>query len=179
MPSETLRLVESEEYEGDARENPWWSWAVWLEGPDFILDGIDYVEYTRDPTFPKPVRRVYDRRTNFKLEAGGWGVFTMHAKAVSKGGSATQLKHLRTKFSYAKVICPVVFTQLGLNEVVLSSQSVHTKRSHYACRNTLRSKIGRCSMTNSFTPATHPQLRPPEHAGHRAGVAQRGASGVG
>ncbi len=88
-----LRLEQSETYEGDGKRDHWWSWSVWVEGPASELDQIEFVEYTLHPTFPKPVRRVYDRQSNFKLSTGGWGVFTIHAKAVGKDGSVTPLSH--------------------------------------------------------------------------------------
>jgi transcription initiation factor IIF auxiliary subunit len=93
MPPDTLHLEQSEKYEGDGRDDHWWGWAVWVEGPAADLEQIEYVEYTLHPTFPKPVRRIYDRESNFKLSAGGWGVFTIHAKAVRKDGSVTPLRH--------------------------------------------------------------------------------------
>jgi len=93
MASDALRLEQSEKYEGDGKSDHWWDWAVWLEGPASDLDQIEYVEYTLHPTFPKPVRRTYDRETNFRLAIGGWGVFAIHAKAVRKDGSVVPLRH--------------------------------------------------------------------------------------
>jgi transcription initiation factor IIF auxiliary subunit len=88
-----LRLEQSEKYEGDGKHDHWWSWSVWVEGSASELDRIEFVEYTLHPTFPRPVRRVYDRESNFKLSTGGWGIFTIHAKAVAKDGSVTPLRH--------------------------------------------------------------------------------------
>jgi transcription initiation factor IIF auxiliary subunit len=88
-----LHVEQSERYEGDGLKDHWWSWAVWVEGPESELDGIEYVEYTLHPTFPKPVRRIRDRATKFRLETGGWGVFTIYAKAVRKDGSVVPLEH--------------------------------------------------------------------------------------
>jgi transcription initiation factor IIF auxiliary subunit len=90
MPPAQLRLQQSAEYEGDDA----WSWAVWIEGPEQELDRIDYVEYTLHPTFPKPVRRIGDRSTRFKLETGGWGTFTIYATVMHKDGSTgPRLEH--------------------------------------------------------------------------------------
>lgn len=93
MPSAALRLEQSEKYQGNGRDDHWWDWSVWLEGPDADLDQIEYVEYTLHPTFPKPVRRISDRQSKFKLSTGGWGVFTIHARAVRKDGSVVTLSH--------------------------------------------------------------------------------------
>src|SRR5262245_54551202 len=90
MAPEKLRLEQSESYVGDDT----WSWAIWLEGESPELDRISYVEYTLHPTFPKPVRRVSDRSTRFRLEAQGWGAFTIYATAKYKDdSSAVRLKH--------------------------------------------------------------------------------------
>jgi transcription initiation factor IIF auxiliary subunit len=90
MSPETLHLRQSAEYEGEDT----WTWAVWIEGPPHDLDRIAYVEYTLHPTFPKPVRRITDRSTQFRLETGGWGTFTIYATMVLKDGSTLpRLEH--------------------------------------------------------------------------------------
>lgn len=53
----------------------WWSWEVWLDGPDAALDNVEAVVYTLHPTFLDPRRRVTDRASRFSLRAGGWGEF--------------------------------------------------------------------------------------------------------
>ena len=63
-----LRVKQEASYVGDK----YWNWSVWLEGPVTELDQVEYLEYTLDPSFPNPVRRVRDRESQFKLSAGGW-----------------------------------------------------------------------------------------------------------
>jgi hypothetical protein len=58
----------------------WWNWSLWLEGPEDDLDEIEYVEYILHPTFPSPVRKVSDRRSNFRLDARGWGEFSIKVR---------------------------------------------------------------------------------------------------
>lgn len=82
-------VEQSEEYEGD----DWWSWSVWLAGDNAALDNVDYVEWRLHPTFPNPIRRVSDRRTGFRLETGGWGVFQIVARVQMKDGSQQVLHH--------------------------------------------------------------------------------------
>ena len=84
-----LRLEQKMHHEGE----DWWTWSVWLEGTDQELDDIARVEYTLHHTFPKPVRVVEDRSTKFRLDAAGWGGFTIHATAVPKSGPPRKLKH--------------------------------------------------------------------------------------
>jgi transcription initiation factor IIF auxiliary subunit len=89
MASE-YEIRQSESYEGE----DWWSWSVWVEADDHALDLVDHVEWTLHPTFPTPIRRVEKRATKFRLDTGGWGVFTIHACVSLKGGSEVKLKHM-------------------------------------------------------------------------------------
>lgn len=71
----------------------WWRWSVWLEGPQEDLDQIEYVEYTLHPTFPKPVRRITNRRTNFCLSASGWSEFTIYIDIKLKNEEILKREH--------------------------------------------------------------------------------------
>jgi transcription initiation factor IIF auxiliary subunit len=93
MAFEALHLEQSEQYVGNGRDDHYWSWSIWLEGPEAELDGVDYVEYTLHRTFYKPVRRIKDRQTKFKLNTYGWGTFTIYAKAFTKEGGVVPLQH--------------------------------------------------------------------------------------
>ncbi len=88
MPEE-FTIQQWEQYECQ----DWWKWAVWIEGPDEALDRIDCVEWTLHPTFPNPIRKVYDRASKFRLETGGWGVFPIVACVQMKDGEQTKLRH--------------------------------------------------------------------------------------
>lgn len=85
----SLRIAQDEKYS----DEDWWNWSVWIEGEPEELDAINYVQYTLHHTFPKPVRRVSDRTTQFRLQTGGWGTFTIYAKAVRKDGVEIALQH--------------------------------------------------------------------------------------
>jgi transcription initiation factor IIF auxiliary subunit len=82
-------IQQSEEYEGD----DWWKWAVWLEGREEDLDRIQFVEWRLHPTFPKPVRKSADRRTKFRIDTGGWGVFQIVARVHMQDGEEAKLTH--------------------------------------------------------------------------------------
>jgi transcription initiation factor IIF auxiliary subunit len=82
-------IRQSEKYEG----NKWWKWAVWIEGSEEALNEVEYVEWILHPSFPIPVRKIKDRSQKFKLETGGWGVFPIHAKVVTKDGHYLKLSH--------------------------------------------------------------------------------------
>jgi transcription initiation factor IIF auxiliary subunit len=84
-----LSLRQDQEYVGTDR----WRWSVWLDGTPQELDSIDYVVYILHSTFHNPVRRVSDRSTQFRLDAMGWGTFTVHATAVHTDGNETELAH--------------------------------------------------------------------------------------
>lgn len=84
-----LQLAQEFEYKG----NDYWNWAVWVDAPDAELDAIKTVEYTLHPSFPKPVRKISDRQTKFRLTTAGWGVFTIYAKAFLKNGKTVEMEH--------------------------------------------------------------------------------------
>jgi transcription initiation factor IIF auxiliary subunit len=75
------------------KDKDYWKWWAWIDGTEDELDHIDHVNYILHPTFPKPIRRVDDRESKFRLDTSGWGVFTLHAKVVMKDGSERHLKH--------------------------------------------------------------------------------------
>jgi transcription initiation factor IIF auxiliary subunit len=91
----SLKIEQSEKYQGD----DWWSWSVWVAGPEADLDAVQLVEYTLHPTFRNPVRTVRNRRNGFKLKEAGWGVFTIYARLCKKDGSVIRLKH-QLKLTY-------------------------------------------------------------------------------
>jgi len=84
-----LKLKQAYEY----KRNDFWEWSVWVDGPQQELDQIKYVEYTLHPTFPRPVRRISDRRSGFRLDTSGWGEFKIFAKVVHKNREETLLEH--------------------------------------------------------------------------------------
>jgi transcription initiation factor IIF auxiliary subunit len=84
-----LRLKQDSKYVSD----DWWQWSVELEGPPSELDSVRDVVYTLHPTFPNPVRRIRDRKTNFRLEDAGWGEFEIRAEVVLQDGATQILKH--------------------------------------------------------------------------------------
>jgi|ERR1019366_9848615 transcription initiation factor IIF auxiliary subunit len=84
-----LTIQQDFEYRG----NDWWKWRVWIDGPPQELDAIDHVVYTLHRTFPNPIRRTSDRQSGFRLETGGWGVFTIYATLVHKNGRETEIFH--------------------------------------------------------------------------------------
>lgn len=87
-----LRIEQGYLYQGE----DYWKWWIWIDGSEEELDLIDHVTYILHPTFPKPVREVKNRLTNFRLETAGWGVFLIRATVKHKGGRETHLKHFLT-----------------------------------------------------------------------------------
>jgi transcription initiation factor IIF auxiliary subunit len=90
--ADEFMIQQWENYEGEEGED-WWKWAVWVEGNDRALDRIDFVEWTLHPTFPNPIRRIYDRSSKFRLDTGGWGVFRIVARVQLKNGQQEKLSH--------------------------------------------------------------------------------------
>lgn len=90
-----LELTQDSTYAGD----DYWHWSAWIQGPDDELDKVRQVVYTLHHTFPNPIRTVTDRRTNFRLETEGWGVFRLYATVVYDDGTEKRL-HLDLHFVY-------------------------------------------------------------------------------
>jgi transcription initiation factor IIF auxiliary subunit len=84
-----MKIAQDYKYQGD----DYWKWWVWIEGSDEELDRIDHVTYILHHTFPKPIRKVDDRASKFRLETAGWGVFTIHVKVLMKDGEEKHLTH--------------------------------------------------------------------------------------
>ena len=74
-------------------DDDWWEWSVELDAPDEQLDKVKFVEYTLHETFPDPIRRITDRRTNFRLKTAGWGVFMIYAKVMFEDQTHIRLHH--------------------------------------------------------------------------------------
>jgi hypothetical protein len=87
------RSMDPDQQDGSSADESWWEWSIWVDGPESELDQIEYVEYTLDPSFPNPVRKLRNRSQKFRLSTGGWGTFTIYAKAVAFDGSTLSLKH--------------------------------------------------------------------------------------
>jgi transcription initiation factor IIF auxiliary subunit len=86
---EDFEIEQSADYEGE----DWWTWAVWVEGDAESLDQIEFVEWSLHPTFSNPIRKIYDRSSNFRLETGGWGTFPIVARVHMKDGRDAKLRH--------------------------------------------------------------------------------------
>lgn len=57
-----------------------WDWSVWLVADEEAeLDRVSSVAWHLHPTFPNPIRRIYERETGFRLSANGWGTFEIAA----------------------------------------------------------------------------------------------------
>ncbi|MGZ5432373.1 MAG: pYEATS domain-containing protein [Thermoanaerobaculia bacterium] len=84
-----IRIKQNAQYAGES----WWDWSVELEGDRDALGKVKYVEYELHPTFPKPIRKIADRGTNFRLETAGWGTFPIHARVVFDDDTEETIEH--------------------------------------------------------------------------------------
>lgn len=85
----TLRIAQDSSYQ----DEDWWKWSVWIEGPDSELDQVHEVTWVLHRTFPKPVRVLKDRKSHFRLDASGWGVFRIYATLALEGDKQLELHH--------------------------------------------------------------------------------------
>ena len=84
-----MRIRQRSKYEGD----DWWSWSLELDAPRDVMERVKCVIYELHPTFPKPVRKITDRETNFRLETAGWGVFPVEARVIFEDGTEEMIEH--------------------------------------------------------------------------------------
>ncbi|MBV8816793.1 MAG: hypothetical protein JO022_00475 [Acidobacteriaceae bacterium] len=84
-----LSICQDQDYLGIRR----WRWAVWVDGTPEELDSVDHVTYILHPTFHNPVKVVHNRETKFRLEATGWGTFTVYAKVMFRNGEESTIQH--------------------------------------------------------------------------------------
>ena len=88
--SKSYTVEQSFNYDGD----DYWEWSIWIASVENDkLDKIGSVTYHLHNTFPNPVRIVKDRKTNFRLDSGGWGIFTIYIVLNLKDDSVIELKH--------------------------------------------------------------------------------------
>jgi transcription initiation factor IIF auxiliary subunit len=83
----TLQIEQGFEYQG----HDYWKWWAWLEGAEEELDQVERVAYHLHRTFPNPLRTVTDRASKFRLDAAGWGGFTLRATVYDKNGTRQTL----------------------------------------------------------------------------------------
>jgi hypothetical protein len=74
------------------KDEHWWEWSVWVEGPADELARVKKVTYRLHPTFPNPVQHVQDPASNFKLKGAGWGEFALVADVAFEDGRTTRLE---------------------------------------------------------------------------------------
>lgn len=89
MAAIPFRIQQGFKYEGD----DWWKWWIWIDAPEEKLNAVDHVVYTLHPTFVNPVRIIDDRRSKFKLQSEGWGVFTIYARIYLKNNTEVAIEH--------------------------------------------------------------------------------------
>ena len=71
----------------------YWTWSVWIEAKDDDLDKIENVIYNLHYTFNEPVKLINTRNNKFRLDASGWGTFTIYARLNFKDSSVLELEH--------------------------------------------------------------------------------------
>ncbi|SDF76673.1 pYEATS domain-containing protein [Chitinophaga filiformis] len=74
----------------------WWSWTIFVQGPENTLSQIKCVEYKLHPTFSNPIQLVCKRGTGsaaFPITIKGWGTFTVRMKVIYNDGDVQQLSH--------------------------------------------------------------------------------------
>ncbi|MVM34149.1 patatin [Spirosoma sp. HMF4905] len=92
LDEEKIQLAQGYEYQGNSSYDSW-KWWIWVKGTEKTLDTVAYVTYYLHSSFPNPVRKVTDRKSKFRLDAVGWGVFLIRATITFKNGKEKQVTH--------------------------------------------------------------------------------------
>lgn len=108
-------------YGSSDKTMPWKGWWLEIEGDTKDMEAIDHVVYKLDPTFPNPVRRITDRSSNFRLNATGWGEFTISIIISLRDGRKSEIDYLAS-ISYPKDE-DVLKKQLGADTVAAPKSS--------------------------------------------------------
>ena len=90
---EEVQVGNDASYEGSGT----YKWNVYIVADESILNSIKYVEYTLHPSFPNPIRKIYDKGSTpgkgFFIHSSGWGTFIIRVNVVFKDGVVRYLEH--------------------------------------------------------------------------------------
>ncbi|HEY5823003.1 MAG TPA: pYEATS domain-containing protein [Cyclobacteriaceae bacterium] len=75
-----LKIKQDSKYKSE----DWWTWWAWIDGEKEELDAVQSVTWILHSTFKDPVKVIDDRKSKFKLETAGWGIFNLKAKVKFK-----------------------------------------------------------------------------------------------
>ena len=84
-----FKIAQESKYAGE----DYWEWSVWIDASEGDLDKIDYVVYNLHFSFPDPVKTIKTRQNHFRLNASGWGTFTIYARINFKDGTVLDREH--------------------------------------------------------------------------------------
>jgi len=73
-----------------------WEWTVYIKGSAELLDNVDCVEYTLDPTFKESIQKICQKAsdaTPFPYSAKGYGTFVIKIKVTTKDNHTLSLSH--------------------------------------------------------------------------------------
>lgn len=70
-----------------------WQWQAWIDAQDSELDQVKEVTWYLHETFPNPIIKKVDRKSQFKIKQVGWGIFLLYADVNLKNGETIALTH--------------------------------------------------------------------------------------
>src|ERR1017187_4973310 len=76
-------------FDSDFRDQDWWTFEIFLQGPGSGLDEVVEVTYVLPPSFAPPVRRVGDRESQFRLEGSTSSPFHFWVTVRYRGGETS------------------------------------------------------------------------------------------
>lgn len=84
-----LQVKNTSTYKGNGR----WNWTIFIDGSNYELNEISFVEYKLHPTFKNPIRKATNRENGFALSTNGWGTFVVKVKIHYLNQRIRELDH--------------------------------------------------------------------------------------
>jgi transcription initiation factor IIF auxiliary subunit len=121
--------------------NGGYDWTVYVDADAATLAKIRSVQYTLDPSFPKPIQTVTTRQNKFALSANGWGEFTIYAKVWFTDGTTGSYRY-RLNLLKARKEAPSLLLQKEVAKKAAPVMPVNVDTASITTGNTSRSLGG-------------------------------------
>lgn len=88
----------------------YYSWAIWIEEEDSVLEEIESVTYLLHKTFPNPIKIKTNRDEKFIFRTSGWGTFLINIEISLVNGEQHFQSHyliLDENYNSSKIDKPI------------------------------------------------------------------------
>jgi transcription initiation factor IIF auxiliary subunit len=96
-PASRISVENDSTYLGRRNGRDWWSWTIYIRGPDQEISMVQCVTYHLHPTFHPPNIQICNQGGDpahaFPLVRRGWGTFNIIADVEKDDGTVLRLPH--------------------------------------------------------------------------------------